>query len=260
MSQSHAIMTKVTCVGTAGLFITNMVLFDASKYKNEIISYKQFFFLELIWLAIIIVPMVVLIHNVFWSFTHIILLIVYTSLCLDFLYSSIDSNNQLVPATVLIDIFIKKQNYYYNQLLITERQLSPITLAGYIIGSLMADFALFYGLFIKTGSVLFNVLTITLGIVAFGALTLLNIIAATTVDKVKKCRLMNYWIIRSGQSKTLSSQIKLIAIFERLSTHPVGFFVGRLFVIDNHRFLLFLLENISILLLFITNMTRLWKN
>ncbi|XP_053210236.1 uncharacterized protein LOC128394026 [Panonychus citri] len=119
-----------------------------------------------------------------------------------------------------------------------ERQLSLITATGYIVGSIMADYAFFCGIFIKTDTLVFNVITITLASFALLSLIILNIIAAETAKKVKMCQYLNYWLIRNGHCKTIETQIKFIATIERLSVNKIGFYVGRLFIMDNHHFVL----------------------
>ncbi|XP_053208306.1 uncharacterized protein LOC128392324 isoform X2 [Panonychus citri] len=90
---------------------------------------------------------------------------------------------------------------------------------------------------------------------AFSAIVALNILAALTVAKVSLCHSVNYQIARRCKL-TLSTNLKLLATCERMNINRIGFSLGGICTLDSKTFLLYLLENAGLMLMFITNFNK----
>ncbi|XP_053205799.1 uncharacterized protein LOC128390144 [Panonychus citri] len=151
--------------------------------------------------------------------------------------------------------YFSQQNKIYNFINRSTVDLGQMLSYGIIVVSGVADFTMFVSVFIGTGSDLFNYIIFSVGIMAFTAIVVINILSAFTVVKVSLCHLVNYQIARRCKLN-LSTQLKLLATCERMNVNQIGFTLGGIFTMDSHTFLLYLLENAGLMLMFITNFNK----
>ncbi|XP_015786851.1 uncharacterized protein LOC107364066 isoform X2 [Tetranychus urticae] len=203
------------------------------------------------------------VHNVTWCFTHIIILMIHSAFALDNIHkkaiksmttSKCNADPTQADSNDCAEYW-HSSNFCYNQIKIMKYQLSPITFYGYLLGCLGTDFALFTGAIYGTGDSTLNYIITGLGLLALQILTMVNEASAFALRIISKCEKLNYRMSCCCKCQT-TIKLKGLLTIERMQYSKVGFYVGQLFLMDNLQYLMFLLENGSLLLLFVTVITR----
>uniref|UniRef100_T1KKB3 Gustatory receptor n=1 Tax=Tetranychus urticae TaxID=32264 RepID=T1KKB3_TETUR len=151
--------------------------------------------------------------------------------------------------------FLAQQNRIYNFIYQHTVDLGMLFFYGCLVVSCTGNFILFSAIFIGTGSDLFDYALVGVGALAFNSIGVMNILAAFAASKISLNRLLNYKIARRCKFNRHLS-LKLLMTCERLNLTEVGFNLGGIFTLDSEHFLLYLMENASLMLMFITNFNK----
>ncbi|XP_025016935.1 uncharacterized protein LOC112539026 [Tetranychus urticae] len=226
-----------------------------SMVTNPFFTYPLFI-CQCVWLIPIHISVFLSLQASWWFFFHLIVGISYAT----GVFNSLATfghrvNNKIIKTNPKeIIAFFQSQQRQFNLIEEVNRQLTWGTFAGYIFGSLMSELIFFCSTYLGTGSNIVDNLLLYLGLGFFGVLIAFNLFAARTQSQIVRCGLNNYRLSTIWPSN-YSIYFKASVTFERLSCNTMAFYVGQLFPMDDFHFLIFFLENASLYLLLITNIS-----
>uniref|UniRef100_T1KKR4 Gustatory receptor n=1 Tax=Tetranychus urticae TaxID=32264 RepID=T1KKR4_TETUR len=192
-----------------------------------------------------------------WIYVHNTMIITFTFFSLDSCHNygqSIVKANCRVKKKAIYR-FLTQQNRIYNYIYQHTVDWGKLFFYGILIVSATGNFILFAAIFIGTGSDLFDYALLVHGSVTFNSIGIINVLAAIASNKITLNRLCNYKIARRCKFN-LRLSLKLLMTCERLNLNEVGFNLAGIFPLDSEHYLLYLLENAGLMLMFITNFNK----
>uniref|UniRef100_T1K0U6 Gustatory receptor n=1 Tax=Tetranychus urticae TaxID=32264 RepID=T1K0U6_TETUR len=245
----------VTAVGsTITMQIQAMVL-------NPSISVRTFL-IQLAWLPVSNIAVYFSGLAAYWFFVHTI---IFVSLSIQSTSSAIIRVDKLIKSVkvsyshsvtmTVIQRLIQMQNAHYNTIAILNDNFGLSVFISFFVGSLFADLAFFCGTYVSTKNILLDLLLSFIGFITLGTITQYNLFASGSFKKIEKFRKAIYRL-SVNIPFDLKTRFKLITTLERMSTYKIGFYIGNIFCIDDYHCFIFLLENVSLYLLLIANISK----
>uniref|UniRef100_T1KG75 Gustatory receptor n=2 Tax=Tetranychus urticae TaxID=32264 RepID=T1KG75_TETUR len=212
-------------------------------------------FLQFLWLPFIDVTMFFSGYACYWFFIHIIIII---SLSIQSTNSAIVRVLHLLkpkPYSVSLEKLIYLQNAHYNTISMMNNNFALPIFISFFVGSFFADLTFFCGTYIGTRNFLIDILLALLGFLIFATIIEYNLFASKSCHKIETFRKSIHRLLISTRFD-LRIMLKVTRTLERMSTDRIGFYVGNLFRLDGYHSIVFLLENVSLYLLLIANISR----
>uniref|UniRef100_T1KSJ6 Odorant receptor n=1 Tax=Tetranychus urticae TaxID=32264 RepID=T1KSJ6_TETUR len=191
-----------------------------------------------------------------WSFIHNTLIVVFVIHSLKSLYSYGESILDQGCSEAQISKYLTQQNRIYNLVHQHVVEMGMVTGYGIFVVSCTGNFALFVSIFIGTGSNLTDYVILAVGCMNMTSIVTLNTVGALSANMILSCRALNYRIARRIRCQ-FKYKLKLLMTCERLNLTRIGFSTGGIYKLDSESFLLYLLENAGLMLMFITNFNKL---
>uniref|UniRef100_T1KKB1 Gustatory receptor n=1 Tax=Tetranychus urticae TaxID=32264 RepID=T1KKB1_TETUR len=196
-----------------------------------------------------------------WFYVHNTMIITFAIFSLDSChnYGQAMANLNCKVTKKAIYKFLTQQNRIYNYIYQHTVDWGKLFFYGILVVSGTGNFILFAATFIGTGSDLLDYALLVLGFVTFNSISIMNVLAAFAANKITLNRLCNYKIARRCKFN-LRLSLKLLTTCERLNLNKVGFNLGGICTLDSEHFLLYLMENAGLMLMFITNFNKASSN
>ncbi|XP_053207250.1 uncharacterized protein LOC128391390 [Panonychus citri] len=244
----------IPIVSLALLALCSTFALQNSQVTSSLENFSWFSF----WVLIICIPLGINVYTLFWYYTVYISAITYCSMslsCIDDLGDKIQSD--VSKHRDLIKDYLRQQNKILNLMRSVNSDIGPVVWVGYLISTFLANFTLFLGIFIESGSSAMRFICLGLATTAYSNLTLLHFAGTAAHDKLMDIREKNFSIQAQGV-KIIPPAIAvwINSTQERIENGEIGFSVTHIFIMRQSSFLFFVLENSGILMMFVANFKK----
>ncbi|XP_053211443.1 uncharacterized protein LOC128395076 [Panonychus citri] len=215
------------------------------------------------WLLLITGPLCFNVFVLFWYYTHTMCLVPYLFLAFSdinetgTMLNGLSDPRELADQLKTIRTYLKRQNRLLNLLKIYNVDISTTMWTGYLISCFLADFSLFMGLFVDSGSFTMNVISLSLAITAFSNLFLLHFSGLLVNNKIMSIQENNFNLQARGVNifpKSISIWIN--STQERIENGEIGVTICHIFAATQSSLLYSILENSGIFMMFVANFKK----
>ncbi|XP_015791771.1 uncharacterized protein LOC107368465 [Tetranychus urticae] len=208
-------------------------------------------FCQIFWVVMNSIATTTSIFSSIWFYFHALIYFLYILLRLKELILIEDSTQTNIASSRVYRInWIAKCNAIFNNIESGNREIRSMALTTFSSLALFINFTLFVCFIVGVDDPMVRwpiLIPVTLSLI--GIIIFVRILVVDANNKIDRLTLIIYRLARN--STKLTVKIKSLTTIDRLTTKPIGFYIGETFRIESLVLLKIIFENITIFLLLI---------